>query len=161
MLNGEDSFEDHIKDTLVAGAGLCDENVVRMVVENGPERVSELVALGVNFVKEKDGSLSLGREGGHSKRRVAHAYDLTGREIERALVESVGKSKKVSLYENHMCVDLITEEKLDNVDGVAQKKCVGAYVIDDSGEIKLFLQKWLFFALAVRERFICIRVTLI
>ncbi len=141
VLNGEDSFEDHIKDTLVAGAGLCDKDVVRMVVENGPERVSELVALGVNFVKENDGSLSLGREGGHSKRRVAHAYDLTGREIERALVESVGKSKKVSLYENHMCVDLITEEKLDNVDGVAQKKCVGAYVIDDCGEIKLFFAK--------------------
>jgi L-aspartate oxidase len=140
VLNGEDSFADHINDTLLAGAGLCDEDVVRMVVENGPARVSELVSLGVDFVKEKDGSLDLGREGGHSKRRVAHAYDLTGKEIERALIESVGCLDKVSLYENHMCVDLITEETLDNEDG-GQKKCVGAYVIDDYGEIKQFFAK--------------------
>ena len=78
VLNKDDSYEEHIKDTLDAGAGLCDETVVKMVVENGPARVKELMDLGVRFVKEKNGSLSLGKEGGHSKRRVAHSFDLTG-----------------------------------------------------------------------------------
>lgn len=141
VLNQDDCFEDHVKDTLKAGDGLCDEKIVRMVVENGPARIDELIALGVKFVTEKDGNLSLGREGGHSKRRVAHAYDLTGREIERALVESVEGKKRISLYENHMCVDLITEEKGGTKAVFGQKKCVGAYVIDDSGTIKVFLAK--------------------
>ena len=142
VLNSEDSFADHIQDTLKAGAGLCDECVVRMVVENGPERVRELVELGVEFVKEKDGNLSLGREGGHSKRRVAHAYDLTGREIERALVASVSSNARISLYENHMCVDLIIDEASNSFDSKqAVKKCVGAYVIDESGHIETFLAK--------------------
>ncbi len=141
VLNSEDSFADHIRDTLKAGDGLCDEKVVRMVVENGPERVKELIELGVKFVKEKDGKLSLGREGGHSKRRVAHAYDLTGREIERALVESVGYNKKISLYENHMCVDLITEQQETANGEKSQKRCVGAYVIDELGIVKVFVAK--------------------
>ncbi|TKB26295.1 L-aspartate oxidase [Desulfopila sp. IMCC35006] len=141
VLNSEDSFADHIHDTLKAGDGLCDEKVVRMVVENGPERVKELIALGVKFVKEKDGNLSLGREGGHSKRRVAHAYDLTGREIERALIESVEQNKKISLYENHMCVDLITEQQETTQREISQKRCVGAYVIDELGTVKVFLAK--------------------
>lgn len=142
VLHSEDSFADHIQDTLTAGAGLCNEKVVRMVVKNGPERIRELVDLGVAFVKEKDGSLSLGREGGHSKRRVAHAYDLTGREIERALVESVGKDSQITLYENHMCVDLIIDETGDsnNYDKTV-RRCVGAYVIDESGRIETFLAK--------------------
>ncbi len=141
VLGSEDSFEEHIRDTLQAGAGLCNENVVRMVVENGPARVKELVDLGVAFVKEKDGRLSLGREGGHSKRRVAHAYDLTGKEIERALVESVGKVKTIALYENHMCLDLITTDVTGAEGGSGQKKCLGAYVIDEDGEVKSFLAK--------------------
>lgn len=141
VFGSEDSFEEHIRDTLQAGAGLCDESVVRMVVENGPARVKELVDMGVAFVKEKDGRLSLGREGGHSRRRVAHAYDLTGKEIERALVESVNKVKTIALYENHMCVDLITVDVAVTEDGVGQKKCIGAYVIDEYGEVKSFLAK--------------------
>ena len=141
VLDGDDSFEDHIFDTLQAGAGLCDENVVRMVVQNGPARIKELVDLGVKFVKEKNGKLSLGREGGHSKRRVAHAYDLTGKEIERALVESVGNIKGISLYENHMCVDLLTETRVNKETEAVEKRCFGAYVLDDKGEIKLFLAK--------------------
>lgn len=132
VLNSEDSFADHIRDTLDAGAGLCDEEVVRMVVENGPERVKELIELGVHFVKEHNGDLSLGREGGHSKRRVAHAYDLTGREIERALVDSVGRTQRISLYENHMCIDLIRDQT---------QKCVGAYVLDETGQVETFMAK--------------------
>ena len=141
VLNTEDSFDDHIADTLRAGDGLCDEKVVRMVVENGPARVKELIEIGVKFVKEKDGNLSLGREGGHSRRRVAHAYDLTGKEIERALVENVGLNSRVSLFENHMCVDLITEEETENDAKVPKNRCVGAYVIDESGQVKVFLAK--------------------
>lgn len=127
VLDQNDSFEEHVQDTLDAGAGLCDEEIVRMVVRNGPERVLELIRLGVDFVREKDGSLSLGREGGHSRRRVAHSFDLTGREIERALVDSVGRCPGVKILENHMCVDLLVSE----VGG-----CVGASVIDDRGVLR-------------------------
>ncbi len=140
VLHEDDTFESHIQDTLSAGDGLCDEAVVRMVVENGPARVKELVDLGVKFVKESNGSLSLGREGGHSRRRVAHAYDLTGKEIERALVASVEKVKRVKLFENHMCVDLIVEDDPTGVNG-SEKRCVGAYVINEEGEIETFLAK--------------------
>lgn len=141
VLDKSDSFFDHIKDTLDAGAGLCDGKVVRMVVENGPARIRELVEMGVKFVKEKDGTLSLGREGGHSKRRVAHAYDLTGKEIERALVENVENTKGISVYENHMCVDLITENVQEKEGNKTHKKCIGAYVIDESGDVKVFSAK--------------------
>ncbi len=133
VLNPEDSFTEHIHDTLEAGAGLCDAKVVKMVVENGPARVKELIDLGVRFVKEKDGHLSLGKEGGHSRRRVAHAFDLTGKEIERALIESVAKCANVKIQENHMCVDLITTHTPDG------KKCIGAWILDDSGKIRKFL----------------------
>lgn len=135
VFNTDDSFAEHIKDTLEAGAGLCDESVVRMVVENGPARVRELIEFGVQFVKEKDGNLSLGKEGGHSRRRVAHAFDLTGKEIERALVENVERCANVKLLENHMCVDLIVS---DTPDG---KKCVGAWIIDEEGNVKRFSAK--------------------
>ncbi len=139
VLNEEDRFEYHVQDTLEAGAGLCNEKVVRMVVENGPARIQELLELGVKFVRERDGKLNLGREGGHSQRRVAHAYDLTGKEIERALIQNVANTKNVSLFENHMCVDLIIEQKIKGA--TYYKKCIGAYVIDDSGKIKTFTAK--------------------
>ncbi len=139
VVSGSDSFDEHINDTLSSGAGLCDEEVVRMVVENGPERLKELVALGVDFVKNKKGLLSLGREGGHSQRRVAHAYDLTGREIERALVSELEKNKSVNLYEDHMCVDLILDEDSDKSRG--DRDCVGAYVLNNQGLIEEFRAK--------------------
>lgn len=132
VLNPDDSFDEHVRDTLEAGAGLCDEDVVRMVVESGPERILELIQLGVEFVKDQGGALSLGKEGGHSRRRVAHSFDLTGKEIERALVESAEKSLNITIFENHMCVDLLVEE----VGGA--KKCFGARVIDEDGEEKFF-----------------------
>jgi L-aspartate oxidase len=135
VLNPDDSFADHIRDTLEAGAGLCDEGVVRMVVESGPERIRELIQLGVEFVKDKEGTLSLGKEGGHSRRRVAHSFDLTGKEIERALVETAEKSVNITIFENHMCVDLLVEEE----NGV--KRCFGARVIDEKGEEILFYAK--------------------
>ena len=90
VTSSEDSFELHVRDTLDAGAGLCDEKVVRSIVADGPARIRELIEFGVQFDERElpDGSheLDLGREGGHSKRRILHARDVTGREIERALL---------------------------------------------------------------------------
>src|SRR5438874_3178931 len=89
----EDSFELHVRDTLQAGAGLCKEEVVRTIVQEGPARVAELIELGMRFSERENGAghreLDLGREGGHSKRRILHAQDVTGREIERALLTAV------------------------------------------------------------------------
>lgn len=142
VLGESDTYEAHVLDTLDAGAGLCDEEVVRMVVEGGPSRVGELMAIGVDFVKDLDGKLSLGKEGGHSERRVAHSYDLTGKEIERALVDNVAQKENISLFENHMCLDLITVDDKD-VDGILKndKKCNGAYVLTEKQEIVVFRAK--------------------
>ena len=130
----EDSFELHVRDTLEAGAGLCDEAVVRMIVTEGPERIRELVELGVHFdMREVAGhpELDLGREGGHSKRRVLHVQDVTGKEIERALLGELASAPNVELLENHMAVDLITAGKL----GFAtEDRCLGVYVLDERAE---------------------------
>src|ERR1700749_315878 len=111
----EDSFEIHVQDTLTAGAGLCHEDVVRTIVEEGPARVAELIELGMRFTeREINGAreLDLGREGGHSKRRILHAKDVTGREIERALLAAIARHPQITVLENHMAVDLITLGKL-------------------------------------------------
>ena len=134
VLSDEDSFALHIEDTLRSGAGLCKEDVVRMVVENGPERVQELLDIGVHFkTREQNGSLlDLGQEGGHSARRIAHALDLTGREIENALLHKVEENSNIHLLENHLAVDLLIGSKA----GVTPTNrdfddlCLGAYVLD-------------------------------
>ncbi len=139
VVSPEDSFDLHIRDTLVAGAGLCDEEAVRTVVTEGPARIAELIALGVHFDERAatNGSreLDLGREGGHSKRRVLHAHDATGREVERALVERVVAHPGITVMENHMAVDFLTTGKL----GFAmQDSCVGCYVLDcTTGSVEL------------------------
>ena len=136
VLEREDSVGSHVEDTLISGAGLCDEEVVRLVVEGGPARVKELVRLGVDFVRDKKNSsgYSLGREGGHSHRRVAHSYDLTGREIERALLEKARASDNITLLEEHIAVDLLVVEESLGVWGEGGKeRCVGAYVMDGGG----------------------------
>ena len=115
VLDREDSFEDHIRDTLVCGGGLCREDTVRFVVSEGPDRIRELVQWGVDFTKSANGSSSgydLGREGGHSKRRVIHAKDLTGREIERALHEKASHIPNIRIFENHISIDLILQSVL-------------------------------------------------
>jgi len=124
-----DTFELHVQDTLQSGAGICDERIVRLVVGDGPEQVRNLIEVGVEFVREgkdKDSPLSLGREGGHSRRRVVHAHDLTGREIERALLKKVKENPNIELFENSICVDLliVPKSKTGKV-----KTCVGAYVL--------------------------------
>src|SRR5262245_4128298 len=108
----EDSFEMHVRDTLEAGAGLCREHVVRTIVEEGPARITELIELGMKFSERdapgEDGGkqLDLGKEGGHSKRRILHAKDVTGREIERALLAAIARLPGVEIFENHFAIDL-------------------------------------------------------
>jgi len=132
VLEEEDSVESHVGDTLSSGAGLCDEEIVRMVVKDGPDRIAELVEIGVGFVRDEKNSsgYSLGREGGHSHRRVVHAYDSTGREIERALLDKVRSHSGIRLVEEQIAVDLLmVAGSLPGWDVSGGQRCVGAYVM--------------------------------
>lgn len=146
VLDPTDAFEFHVRDTLVAGAGLCRPDVVDLVVRAGPEMVRELMAWGAEFTRDKlAGQLALGREGGHSKNRIVYAADLTGREIERALTEAVAAHPNIALYEHHMAVDLITEHHLLGAKVTPPSKihCWGAYGLDAAtGEVKTFLARF-------------------
>ncbi len=138
VVSEEDSFDLHVEDTLVAGAGLCNEEAVRAVVTEGPARIAELMELGMHFDEREleNGvrELDLAREGGHSKRRVLHFQDFTGFEIERTLVAQISGHPSISVLENHMAVDFLTTGKL----GYAmQDCCVGVYVLDEeTGELE-------------------------
>src|SRR5213594_741682 len=137
VTSDEDSFELHVRDTLEAGAGLCDQAVVRTIVTEGPERIRELAELGLQFDEREirgHRELDLGKEGGHSKRRVLHVQDVTGREIEETLLRELSRQSQVHLMENHMAVDLITAAKL----GFAtEDRCLGVYVLDENtGEVE-------------------------
>lgn len=137
VISDEDSFELHVRDTLEAGAGLCDEQVVRTIVTEAPARIQDLVELGVQFdEREVSGhrEFDLGREGGHSKRRVLHVRDETGKEIENVMLRELARQAHVSLLENHMAVDLITAAKLGFA---SEDRCLGTYVLDEvSGEVE-------------------------
>ena len=112
VFSAEDSFESHVEDTMVAGAHLPHREIVEKVVKAGPEAIRNLIDWGVQFSRNEDNEYSLTREGGHSHRRILHAKDATGREIERALVEAASAHPNITLYEDHIAVDLITEAKL-------------------------------------------------
>jgi L-aspartate oxidase len=137
VLGPEDSFEDHVRDTLVAGAGLCDEAAVRFVVEQGPDAANSLIDLGVRFDRsEAAPGYDLGREGGHSQRRVLHAADFTGQEIERVLVERCEANPRIALLSNRISVDLVTTGKL-GLPGPS--RVCGAYVLDpETGSVESF-----------------------
>jgi L-aspartate oxidase len=142
VLSTEDRLEDHISDTLISGDGLCHEDIVRIVVEEGPERVRELVTLGVHFQQGQHGEeFDLGMEGGHSARRVAHAKDLTGREIETALLAQVYAHPQIEVLEDHMAIDLLLESKaMGRNEG--NDRCLGAYVLCRStGEVETWRAK--------------------
>lgn len=128
VFSTEDSFDEHVEDTLVAGAGICHEDVVRMVVEEGPEVIRGLIDWGVKFTQSGD-SYDLTREGGHSQRRILHADDVTGREIERALVAAARTNPNIAIYEHHIAIDLITEAKVERK-RLKKNRCLGAYVLD-------------------------------
>ena len=122
----KDSFNKHIKDTLIAGAGKCDKEVVKFVIEEGQERLQELMDWGTNFDKKKQG-LHLTKEGGHSENRIVHYKDSTGLEIQESLIRKIKTFANISLLENHTLVDLIT----DHHTGSNNKRCYGAYVISN------------------------------
>jgi len=130
VLRDDDSFESHIQDTLNAGGGLCDEQAVRFTVENGPDSINWLSDLGVPFTTDqnKDGHKTwhLTREGGHSKRRVIHAADATGKALETTLINHIKHSDNIELLDHHIAVDLITGKKL----GLKHNRCIGAYVLN-------------------------------
>ena len=126
----EDSFRDHTEDTLVAGAGLCHRDIVETVVREGPERIRELIAHGINFSLRPgtEDEYDLGREGGHSHRRILHASDATGREIMRALVEAVRRTSNITVLESCVAIDLLVDAKLDPTIGAPS--CWGVYALD-------------------------------
>ena len=140
----DDSIELHVQDTITAGAGLCKPDIVRMVVSEGPERIKDLLAWGVPFTRRTKGGapeFDLGMEGGHSRRRILHVQDLTGREIERILLRRVKKYSNIKIFENHICIDLITAKKL-GLRGVSKNFCIGAYVLDrTTGTVHTFTSK--------------------
>ena len=130
VFSQEDTFAAHIEDTLVAGAGICHEDVVKLVVEEGPQIIRELIDWGVNFTTSGDGdSYDLTREGGHSQRRILHAEDVTGREIERALVAAARQNPNIQIFEHHIAIDLITEAKVTHK-RLNPNRCLGAHVLD-------------------------------
>lgn len=131
VISKEDSFEKHITDTLIAGAGLCNEAMVRIMVEEGPLRIHDLMEIGTEFSK-KDGKLDLVLEGGHSMPRILHAKDLTGKEIESALINKVNSIQNIQVIENTIAIDLITEHNIENLKTTTlqNRNCWGAYVLD-------------------------------
>jgi len=140
VLDPADSFEDHVLDTLEAGRGLSHSDVVEMVVRDGPDRIRDLIQLGAAFTPAESGeqgSLDLTKEGGHRARRVVHAGDITGREIQRVLVAAVRANPRIRLLESHMAIDLIDRSRFGGTRSIA-----GAYVLDqDTGVVQTLLAK--------------------
>ena len=139
----EDSIESHVNDTLAAGVGLCDEEVVRTVITEGPQEIRALITLGASFT-QSGGQLHLGREGGHSHPRIIHAQDATGREVERALLSAIHAHASIDVFEYHYALDLITEHHLGQY--VTRLRpdvsCFGAYVYDEPrDEVHTFLAR--------------------
>lgn len=131
VISQHDSFEKHIEDTLIAGAGLCRRESVEIMVKEGPDRIKDLISIGTQFTK-RDGDFDLAREGGHSMPRILHAKDFTGKEIERALIEAVAQKKNIQILENYVAIDLLTEHNLNNKKGVKleNQNCWGAYLLN-------------------------------
>ncbi len=144
VLGEGDSFDLHIQDTLASGAGLCHAEVVDLVVREGPERIRELIDYGVNFSRcgPQTDRFDLGREGGHSRNRIVHTADMTGREVERALLENARAHPNITFYENHIAIDLLTfstRMKRGLVTTTHEEHCCGAYVLDrDAKQVKTF-----------------------
>jgi L-aspartate oxidase len=142
VLEPGDTFEQHVADTLDAGAGLCDETVVRRIVSDGPARIADLERLGVTFSEsaESASGYDLGREGGHTRRRVLHAGDITGRRVERVLLERVLEHPNIVIRERTMVIDAITTRWL-GLSG--PNRCIGAYLLDEAtGEISAIRAPW-------------------
>jgi L-aspartate oxidase len=146
VLDSSDSFEEHVEDTMTAGVFLCQEKAVRTIVENGPSAIKNLIDLGANFttrgemgdMEHKD-EFDLGREGGHTKRRVLHAGDITGEEIERTLITACKAEKNITILEHFIAIDLITSSRLG---WLGEDFVLGAYVLDiNQKKVKTFTSK--------------------
>ena len=149
VFDPQDSFENHYNDTINAGAGLCHKDAVKLLVEQAPQRVTELVQWGANFTMKHDDPTTscfhLSREGGHTMNRIVHAKDLTGREIERALLLSCKSNTNIMIYEQHFAIDLITEHHLKKSQATPSGSvhCWGAYVLNiTDGSIDIFTARF-------------------
>ncbi len=145
VLDEKDSIESHIEDTLNAGAGLCDRDTVKLVVENGPENIHWLLNQGMEFTRKHlpGKGYHLTQEGGHSHRRVIHAADTTGQVMEATLEEQIRTLPNVELFENHNAIDLITGSKFR----LQENRCLGAYVLNrDSGHVETFRARFVVLA---------------
>lgn len=139
-----DSFQKHIEDTLIAGDGLCNENVVEIVVKEGPDRVQEIIDWGARFDKEEDGDYKRGKEGGHSEYRILHHKDVTGKEMERALIDAVNRTPNIELIKHCFVVDIITQHHLGYLVNKATPdvECYGVYVLNlETNAIEKILAK--------------------
>ncbi|WP_224360414.1 L-aspartate oxidase [Hyalangium versicolor] len=138
VLAPTDSFEAHVQDTLVAGAGICHQDAVEVTVREGPDRIRELVALGAEFNRAVSGEFDLTREGGHSARRIIHSGDITGREVQRALLAACDEQKNITFFPNTAAIDLILDRRPSPGSG---SRCLGTYALSESGHIETFLGK--------------------
>ena len=127
-----DSFVKHVEDTLIAGDGLCNRHIVEIVVEEGVQRIDELIAWGAQFDKEPDGDFKLGKEGGHSENRILHHKDITGREMERALLEAIKKCSNIKLISHCFVLDIITQHHLGYLvtKSSTDIECYGVYILN-------------------------------
>lgn len=142
--HNDDSIEKHVADTLNAGAGLCNEVIVRLVVSEGTARVKELIELGTKFDKSAQGEYDLAKEGGHSEHRILHYKDITGFEIERALLNQIHNHKNITVYDHYFAIDLITQHHLGEIitSETADIDCYGAYILNTkTGHIDTVLSK--------------------
>ena len=130
--DANDSFENHIEDTLIAGDGLCNEHIVEIVVKEGPERIKEIIEYGAQFDKNEEGDYTLGREGGHSENRILHHKDVTGKEIERALLKELKTFSNIKLINHCFVVDIITQHHLGYLvtKSTQDITCFGVYVLN-------------------------------
>jgi len=128
----QDSFEKHIEDTLIAGDGLCNHHTVEIVVKEGVERIKEIIEWGAQFDKEPDGDYKLGKEGGHSEYRILHHKDVTGKEMERALLAAIAKQKNIELVSHCFVLDIITQHHLGYLvtKSTPDIECFGVYVLN-------------------------------
>ncbi len=144
VIYDDDSFDSHIHDTLVAGDGICDNDVVEMVVREAPERIHDLVQYGVNFDKERGGRFDLHREGGHSEYRILHHKDNTGAEVERGLLQAVHDHPNIELKEHQYAIDLITQHHLGQwvTKHTPDIECYGVYALNgDTHTVDTYLSK--------------------
>ena len=140
----QDSFIKHIEDTMISGDGLCNRQIVELVVKEGVQRIREIISWGAQFDKEPDGDYKLGKEGGHSENRILHHKDVTGKEMERALIDAVAKQKNIEFIKHCFVVDIITQHHLGYLVNKATPdvECYGVYVLNlESNKIEKILAK--------------------